>query len=340
MPPQMPLGQPPQRQPSLGGDWLERFGKGLGLGLGEVATQKTQAGKSGSGGSHPERSIWLWGTLIPVLLAATRLMVVSGGDPETLRSLVQNLNITALVLATVLPLASTVLTILAFFMVVQVHDVRKNRAFAQQWSAQQQSPAQQHGLTQEQALALEQWVAQQKVLAQQHEWTDQQLVEQLQALAQRPATPWASAVALVLIIFAIDVFAMPMLYVLINVGIVVALALFTIATRKSLQTEGRLAKARGFFRIAAVVVAIILVGVPLVFWIALSGVWLPKERLTINGSSTGVVYVLSSDDQWTKYLDDGHQVHIVSTRDVTYREPVMDRREWKNLTLSEVFASW
>ena len=61
----------------------------------------------------------------------------------------------------------------------------------------------------------------------------------------------------------------------------------------------------------------------------------------VNGSHTGIVYVLSSDDQWTKYLDAGdHLVSIVSTKDVTRGQSVMDRREWKNLTTSEVVAGW
>jgi hypothetical protein len=60
---------------------------------------------------------WLLG-LIPVLAACLHLMIVADGDPETLRSLVQNLNVTALLLATALPLGSTAVTWLFLFVLV------------------------------------------------------------------------------------------------------------------------------------------------------------------------------------------------------------------------------
>lgn len=50
---------------------------------------------------------WMWG-LAPIVFAALRLLVVSHGDPETLRALVQNVNATALVLATILPFGAAV----------------------------------------------------------------------------------------------------------------------------------------------------------------------------------------------------------------------------------------
>ena len=59
-------------------------------------------------------SLWVLG-LIPIILACLHLMIVARGNAETLRSLVQNLNITALVLATTLPLGSTILTWWFFF---------------------------------------------------------------------------------------------------------------------------------------------------------------------------------------------------------------------------------
>lgn len=54
-------------------------------------------------------SLWLLG-LIPIGMACLQLAIVSRGDAETLRSLTENLNVTALVLATALPLLSTALT--------------------------------------------------------------------------------------------------------------------------------------------------------------------------------------------------------------------------------------
>ncbi|OHU23362.1 hypothetical protein BKG77_06740 [Mycobacteroides chelonae] len=62
-------------------------------------------------------SLWLLG-LIPLVLVALHLIMVARGNAETLRALVQNLNVTGLVLATILPLGSTVLTWWFFFNLV------------------------------------------------------------------------------------------------------------------------------------------------------------------------------------------------------------------------------
>jgi hypothetical protein len=195
-------------------------------------------------------------------------------------------------------------------------------------------------LTQERTVALQQWLAQQQLLAQQQGWSNQQFAAQLQTLAQRPATPWinagAAVVIMVVIILAIDVFAMPMLYVPINVAIVIALTLFTIATRKSYRSEGRWAKARGFFRIGAVVVAILLIVVPLVSWIALSGVWLPKERVLIGNKYTAPVYVLSDSERWTNYMDDDATVHVVATPEVKCRGMVGSSHSFWQRTVADL----
>jgi hypothetical protein len=52
--------------------------------------------------------------------------------------------------------------------------------------------------------------------------------------------------------------------------------------------------------------------------------WLPQERLDIGAWwNTGVVYVLSSDEQWTKYLDDKTRtVRVVPTKNVETRYAV------------------
>lgn len=49
--------------------------------------------------------------------------------------------------------------------------------------------------------------------------------------------------------------------------------------------------------------------------------WLPKETLDVGGWwDTGVVYVLSSDEVWTKYLDDKTRtVRVIPTSDVKAR---------------------
>lgn len=77
--------------------------------LSAVATGMGQALVNSGTGKKPPRvlsegSIWLWG-LAPILFAALRVLMVSRGDSEVLRALVQNLNVTALVLSTLLPLA-------------------------------------------------------------------------------------------------------------------------------------------------------------------------------------------------------------------------------------------
>jgi hypothetical protein len=46
--------------------------------------------------------------VLPLLFCAMRVMAVSGGDVDTLRTLVQNLDVKALVLATILPIGGTV----------------------------------------------------------------------------------------------------------------------------------------------------------------------------------------------------------------------------------------
>lgn len=45
----------------------------------------------------------------PILFCAMRVLVVSGGDPNTLRMLVQNVDLKSLVLATILPLGGTLM---------------------------------------------------------------------------------------------------------------------------------------------------------------------------------------------------------------------------------------
>lgn len=95
---------------------------------------------------------------------------------------------------------------------------------------------------------------------------------------------------------------------------------------------------RGIFQALGVLYMVSLFVAAFVILVAQVGVWLPRELLAINGSSTGIVYVLSSDDQWTKYLDEAHHAHIVPTREVTRRELVRDQNDWKNLTPSAAFS--
>lgn len=94
-----PSQPPPTSQPAPDPNaLLGAVGAGIGQALVNSASGKR------SQGILSEGSIWLWG-LAPVLFAALRVLMVSRGDSETLRALVQNLNVTALVLSTLLPLA-------------------------------------------------------------------------------------------------------------------------------------------------------------------------------------------------------------------------------------------
>lgn len=105
-----------------------------------------------------------------------------------------------------------------------------------------------------------------------------------------------------------------------NAGLIVALTVYTIATRKALNSPARWAVAtRKFLTTGAAAWAVAIIVVPILFWIALSGVWLPKERLFIGDIKSAPVYVLSSDELWTMYMDDQHSVHIVSTGKIKCR---------------------
>jgi hypothetical protein len=99
-PPPTPPNQPDKQ------DVGRVIAQGLAAALIATATRQRQPG-----GGEKDRTfrLWLLG-LVPIIFASLRLIIVARGDPETLRSLVQSLNITALVLATVLPLGATVVT--------------------------------------------------------------------------------------------------------------------------------------------------------------------------------------------------------------------------------------
>lgn len=77
----------------------------------------------------PSEHLVLWLTLMAISFAALRILIVSRGDSDTLRALVQNLNVTAIVLATILPLVTTVVW-LAFVMVLMAaaNNARKSNA--------------------------------------------------------------------------------------------------------------------------------------------------------------------------------------------------------------------
>jgi hypothetical protein len=59
-------------------------------------------------------TIWQW-TLVPVVFVALRILIAAHGNTDTLASLVQNINITAVFLATFLPFIAV--AVLLFFMI-------------------------------------------------------------------------------------------------------------------------------------------------------------------------------------------------------------------------------
>ena len=102
---------PPLVDPAVALSALSALALAAQQGFGRGAAPERQ---QNPGGPIPP---WLLG-LIPVFLACLQLMIVARGDAETLRSLVQNLNVTALLLSTTLPLATTILTWIYFFTLV------------------------------------------------------------------------------------------------------------------------------------------------------------------------------------------------------------------------------
>lgn len=65
---------------------------------------------------------------------------------------------------------------------------------------------------------------------------------------------------------------------------------------------------------------------------SLAGIWLPKEKITVGGGSVKG-YVLSTDERWTKYLDEDKQIHIVPSPSVTQRQPTNGTQAWYHQTL-------
>jgi hypothetical protein len=67
----------------------------------------TEVSKEASGGTQKSRGLWadfgVLAAVLPIGLAALRIVVYSGGDPTLMRVLIQTLNITTLLLGTVLP---------------------------------------------------------------------------------------------------------------------------------------------------------------------------------------------------------------------------------------------
>lgn len=216
-------------------------------------------------------------TLLAIGFVALRILIVSRGDSDTLRALVQNLNVTAIVLATILPLVTT--AVVLTFVLAILNAFNKDR--------------------------------------------------------RREPNAIGSIVATVVLLgpltAAICWFAMPMKYVGIAGILSIVLVFVYLGSWRSDKFK-QMFQALGVFYIIVLLIA------GLFIVIAQVGVWLPRERLTVGASKTGTVYVLSSDEQWTKYLDgDTHKVRIVETKDVKQRETITNPDDWQNLTPSQLW---
>lgn len=206
----------------------------------------TPAGTPGAENNGPRefdsRTLWLFG-LVPIFMACIHVLVVSRGNAETARALVENFDVSSLVVASVLPLLTSAMLWLSFAYVTNKRVQQSTRNAA--------------------GLALFTTVV-------------------------------------------VSYFAMPLLYVCINGGVILVGAL---AARK--------------VPVIAQVVAILIILGPIPVWVAFLGVFMPKERITIGNQETSPVYVLSSDLRWTKYMTDAdRRVHIAPTQAVTHRQMV------------------
>ena len=220
----------------------------------------------------PELSIWAW-SLIAVGIVALRILIVSGGNPETAFALLQNLNVTAIVLATLSPFLAV---LVAFFG----------------------------------------WIA---------------VGNYVRRYKDAPEPKWAgeagqglSMYALVIIILGVLLAALvyyakfPTKILWALVGLWVVLRILRLCAR---------IKSPVIFVISNLLRAIVvLASVIGATWLVMTQdrVWLPKEKLVIGGWwDIGVAYVLSSDEVWTKYLDDETRtVRVIPTKDVKARYPV------------------
>jgi hypothetical protein len=259
--------------------------------LAGAVTQNQQAGavtpdqQAGQGKTKrpTDLTIWQW-TLVPVVFVALRILIASQGDPDTLASLVQNLNITAVFLATILPFVATVIVLLFVMAVLATID----------------------------------------------QWRTREAGEQLGMPRNEYAKSLSAAVVLLPFAAVLGWYTMSMKLLIIT-GFIIGLLVLV------LLGSWFIPKLKRLLNIVGGVYFIVLILAALIVPVSQQGLWLPRERLTINGSKTGIVYILSSDDRWTRYLDEADQTYIVATQTVTGREPVQQPDDWTNRTLSDGF---
>ncbi|ORJ61798.1 hypothetical protein B5M45_08685 [Mycobacterium simiae] len=142
---------------------------------------------------------------------------------------------------------------------------------------------------------------------------------------------------LLLFVGFIDFFAMPLRYILINLGCFVVLVSCMVGV--VLMRHFSHPAAEKVNTGMAQAWAVMFVAAPLLFWLS-SGVWLPKERLTVAAKVKEPVYVLSYDERWVKYMDEDRVVHIVRTPEVTSRDAVGASKSVWYQTPSLLWQEW
>lgn len=262
----------PSPAPDISGA-LRALGEGLGQGL---STSGKPSKKRRRRDSSPERPIWLW-SLVPIIFACLRLIVVSRGDPETLRALVQNLNITALVLATVLPLGATLASWMLFLAALgSVSNGEQKKGWR--------------------------------------------------------ALFWLLLLPTLILVW----FAMPLNHIVANTVVFATIVVILICWAISQHMKAKVA-VTVFTAGAALWVVVVLIA-PFILLLARSEMWLPKEQITVGSEVRSPVYVLSTDDRWTRYMDGDHEVHIVSTPAIADRQTVGTSDSIWHKTLAELFS--
>jgi len=200
-------------------------------------------------------------TVAPIVFGGIRILSVSGGNVDTLRALVQNLDVVALGLGTILPFAASILlwfVILTFGTAASPSRTKdeRNRAVAT-------------------ILVLAPVVV--------------ALTVNDMSLTQR----WWNAVIII-------------------VGLI-------------LVAIGRWKKGSGVAQGVLLMLAIALIAgiiYGLYKLVVDSGMWLPRERVTLECGAVSTGYVLSADEVWTKYMTEDNVVHIVKSDEVARREIV------------------
>ncbi|OBJ33984.1 hypothetical protein A5631_01075 [Mycolicibacter heraklionensis] len=78
-----------------------------------------------------------------------------------------------------------------------------------------------------------------------------------------------------------------------------------------------------------VIVAILgVLSSPVLYLLGGVGMWLPQERIEAANTEISPVYVLSSDDNWTSYMDENRKVHLVTTSEITSRDTIGSSGSW------------